>query len=185
MRLALCKIAHFMLPEIFSEWQPIDSTRQDAFLQAVGIAESKQGDSLTTQWVMKWLPKPSSLPRSLSLFLLVCSSLTCSLLNTPLKLKASLVLGIDERMQVERHFFFLHLTEKMSPLLALVATRILQLSSIESRYSMWVPVLNISILPDIKMPPYILFSLAAPPKTVAYPDRLLLPKKKQKKKEEK
>lgn len=55
MRLALCKIAHFMLSQIFSEWQPIDSTQQEAFLGAVGIAELQQWDSLTTQCVMKWL----------------------------------------------------------------------------------------------------------------------------------
>lgn len=71
----------------------------------------------------------------------------------------------------ERRFFFLHRSEKMSLFLASVGIRLLQLSSTESRYSMWVPVLIISTLLDIKMPsPYTLFP---PPNTVTYPTQML------------
>lgn len=42
--------------------------------------------------------------------------------TTPLKLKGSLVLSIEKQIQVERHFFFLHRSEKLSLLLALVGT---------------------------------------------------------------
>lgn len=59
------------------------------------------------------LPKPSSLPCSLSP-LPPCLFLPRSLLplNAVPKLKASLVLGVAEQMQLERPFFFLHLMEK-------------------------------------------------------------------------
>lgn len=49
-------------------------------------------------------PDPRSAPCSHSLFLPVCFPL--SLLNMPLQLKASLVLSMEKRMQVERHFSF-------------------------------------------------------------------------------
>lgn len=67
--------------------------------RAVGQSHNTMSDEMA--------PEPSSLPRSLSLFL-PCLFLSHSLfrLNTPLQLKASLVLSIEERMQVERHFFF-------------------------------------------------------------------------------
>lgn len=78
--------------------------------------------------VMKCLPKQahclvhfpsSSLSVSLSLALL---------LNSPLKLKASLVLSTEEWMQVERRLFLFHLGEKMSLLLPVVGTELTVLS---------------------------------------------------------
>lgn len=185
MRLALCKIAHFMLPQIFSEWKPIDSTQQEAFLRAVGIAEPEQWDSLTTQWVMKWLPNqahclvhfPSS-SLSVSLSLALSPEYSTSTESFP----CSQHRGADAGWKT--FLFFLHLSEKMSLCLALVGTGLLQLSSTESRYSMWVPVLNISILPDIKMPPYTFFpARVALSHVVTYPAQLLQSKKEKEKKE--
>ncbi len=148
MRVALCKITHFVLLQIFSEWQPIDSTQQDAFLsswhygaQAVGQSHNTVSDEMAPK------PSPFTFPLPPCLFL----SHLLFLLNTPLKLKASLVLR--SRCRLKDIFFLLHLSEEMSLLLALVGTGLLQLSSTESRYSMWVPVLNIAILPDSLFPP--------------------------------
>ncbi len=152
MRLALCKITRFVLLQIFSEWQPIDSTQQDASLsswhygaQAVGQSHNTVSDEMAPK------PNPFTFPLPPCLFL----SHLLFLLNTPLKLKASLVLR--SRCRLKDIFFLLHLSEEMSLLLALVGTGLLQLSSTESRYSMWVPVLNIAILPDTKLPPCIPF----------------------------
>lgn len=108
MRLALCKSAHFMFPQIFSECQRVDSAQQAASLGAVGIAEPEQWDSLNTL-SDETLPKPCSLSTSLSLRLLLSHSVLH--LNAPLKVKGSLVLSMEEQMKVERHFFPLFLSQ--------------------------------------------------------------------------
>lgn len=134
------------------------------FLQAVGIAEPKEWNSLTTQWVMKWLPNQTRcllhiLSSSLSVLFLTLFYYQILHFNWNIPLFSILVLGWKK-------FLFLHLCEKMSLCLVSEGTRLLQLSPGEGRYSMWVPVLNIFILPDIKM-------LLAPlfPHTVTYPKK--------------
>lgn len=111
-----------MLPQIFSDWQSIDSTQQDAFLWTVGKTEPSGGTvSQNNEW---WNASQTKLTASFAFPLPPCLFLShlLFLLNTPLKLKASLVLSREKQMQVERLFFFLHLSEKMNLLLASAGT---------------------------------------------------------------
>lgn len=118
----LCKIVHFMLPQIFSDWQPIVSTQQDASLWTVG--RTAPGSRTVTQNNEWWNASQNKLTASFTFPRPPCLFLSHSrfLLNTPLKLKASLVLSIEEWMQVERHLFLFHLSKKMSLLLALIGS---------------------------------------------------------------
>lgn len=133
MKTVLCKFAHFIFPQIFSEWQPIDSTQQDTFLRAAGIAKPEQWDS-QAQWVMKWFPNQAQCLAHFPFFLPLSVSLSFSL---SLEYSTS-----SERFPCSQHgradagwktfFSPLHLGEKMSLFLASVGIRLSQLSSMRA-----------------------------------------------------
>lgn len=138
-----------MLPQIFSEWQPIGSTQQDALLRAAGIAEPEQWDN--EWWNNSWtkLPHSSSVQEqatSLSVFLSHLPSLENSTL--PESFPCSQHGRADAGWKT---FLFSSSPWENEPVSGIGRVQLSLLSS-ESRYSMWVPVLIISVLPDIKMP---------------------------------
>lgn len=91
-------------------------------------------------------PKPNSLPRSLSLFLPVSFSLTCSF-SWILHLNWKLPLFSAERSRCRlKDFSFFFISVRKWTYFWHRQERGLQLSPIESRYSMRVPVLNISLI---------------------------------------